>query len=272
MKGQANKSLIRLLITLSLLGTLLFLGIHSNQQEATLNLLARRSAPSAEFWFGTDNLGRDLWLRCLQGMMTSMQIGLITALISGLLALVIAIISQCGKVGDYLTRAIIDTFIALPHLLLLILICFTFGGGKWGVILAVSLTHWPKLALILRSELLRIRQADYILLAQRTGSSHWQCCYKHFLPLLLPQLMVGALLIFPHAVLHSAGLSFLGFGLAPHEPSLGLLLSDALRYLSSGDWWLAFYPGLTLVILVLTIDQLARSLQRIWLRRSSCYS
>ena len=84
--------------------------------------------------------------------------------------------------------------------------------------------------------------------------------------------MVGALLIFPHAVLHSAGLSFLGFGLAPHEPSLGLLLSDALRYLSSGDWWLAFYPGLTLVILVLTIDQLARSLQRIWLRRSSCYS
>ncbi len=272
MKGPANRSLIRLIMALAILGALLFLGIQNNQQDVALNLLARRAAPSAEFWFGTDSLGRDLWLRCLQGMMTSIQIGLTTALFSGLIALGVAIISQCGKAGDYLTRALIDTFIALPHLLLLILICFTFGGGKSGVILAVSLTHWPKLALILRSELLRIRQADYILLAQRTGSSQWQCLYKHFLPLLLPQLTVGSLLIFPHAVLHSAGLSFLGFGLAPHEPSLGILLADALRSLSSGDWWLAFYPGLTLVILVLTIDQLARSLQKIWLRRSSCYS
>lgn len=272
MKSSMNKMLLQLLLAMVLLGILLFLGIHSNYQEITLNLLSRRSAPSLQFWFGTDNLGRDLWLRCLQGMMTSIQIGFITALCSGLLALVIAILSQLSKTMDYLIRTLIDTFIALPHLLLLILICFTFGGGKWGVIIAVSLTHWPKLALILRSELLRIGQADYILLAQRTGLSRWQCCYKHYLPLLLPQLLVGALLIFPHAVLHSAGLSFLGFGLEPHEPSLGLLLSDALRYLSSGDWWLAVYPGLTLVILVLTIDQLARSLQKIWLRKSSCYN
>lgn len=272
MKNSVNRSLAHLLFTLLLLGTLLTLGIQSNQQEVVLNLLARRSPPSGEFWFGTDNLGRDLWLRCLQSMMTSIQIGLITALFSGLIALIVAIISQCGKTGDYLTRALIDTFIALPHLLLLILICFTFGGGKSGVILAVSLAHWPKLALILRSELLQIRQTDYIMLAQRTGITCWQCCYKHFLPLLLPQLMVGSLLILPHAVLHSAGLSFLGFGLAPHEPSLGLLLSDALRYLSSGEWWLAFYPCLILVVLVLIIEQFARSLQKIWLKRSSCYS
>ncbi|MBI0248201.1 ABC transporter permease, partial [Yersinia pestis subsp. pestis] len=71
---------------------------------------------------------------------------------------------------------------------------------------------------------------------------------------------------FPHAVLHSAALSFLGFGLAPHEPSLGILLADALRYLSSGSWWLAFFPGLILVGLVLIFDQFARSLQQLWVR------
>lgn len=272
MNTRFNRAFITILVSVVLLLSLLALGFYSNQQDVTLNLTARRAAPSLSFWFGTDNLGRDLWTLCLQGMMTSIQIGFITALFSGLLALIVAVISQFGKLADYSVRTVIDTFIALPHLLLLILICFTFGGGKWGVIIAVSLTHWPKLALILRSELLRIRQSDYILLAHRTGMNYWQCCYKHYLPLLIPQLIVGALLIFPHAVLHSAGLSFLGFGLSPHEASLGLLLSDALRYLSSGDWWLAFYPGLTLVILVLTIDQIARNLQTLWLRTSSCYN
>ncbi|GKX56795.1 peptide ABC transporter permease [Leminorella grimontii] len=270
MRYSLNGAALRLALALAILVTLLGAGAYALNQDITLNLLARRAAPSSQFWFGTDGLGRDLWLRCLQGMMTSVQIGATSALLSGLIALAVAATGQFGKVLEQLVQILTDTFIALPHLLLLILICFTFGGGKWGVILAVSLTHWPKLALILRAELMRIRTADYVLLARRTGSTYWQCCYRHFLPLLLPQLVVGMLLIFPHAVLHSAGLSFLGFGLEPHEASLGLLLSDALRYLASGDWWLAFYPGLTLVALVLTIDLLARSLQKVWLRRTSC--
>ena len=270
--SSSNRALIQFILAASVLLALLYFGFHAIQESVPLNLLAKRHPPNSEFWFGTDHLGRDLWTQCLQGMMTSIQIGLISAVFSGFLALFFAIISQFNKAVDGLIRTLIDTFIALPHLLLLILICFTFGGGKWGVIFAVSLTHWPKLTLLLRSELLRIRQSDFILLAKRTGLAYWQCCYKHYLPLLLPQLIMGALLIFPHAVLHSAGLSFLGFGLAPHEPSLGLLLSDALRYLTSGDWWLVVYPGLTLVILVLTIDQIARNLPKIWFRRSTCYN
>lgn len=84
--------------------------------------------------------------------------------------------------------------------------------------------------------------------------------------MILPQWMVGTLLMFPHAILHSAALSFLGFGLSPHEPSLGILLSDALRYLSTGAWWLAMFPGLALVGLVLLFDQFAKSVQNLWLR------
>lgn len=208
MKHTLNGATLRLALAISLLIALLGTGIYALSQTIDLNLLARRAAPSAEFWFGTDSLGRDLWLRCLQGMMTSVQIGMTSALVSGLLALTLAVIGQFGKVLGGLVQILVDTFISLPHLLLLILICFTFGGGKWGVILAVSLTHWPKLTLILQSELMRIKTADYVLLARRTGATRWQCCYRHFLPLLLPQLVVGALLIFPHAVLHSAGLSF----------------------------------------------------------------
>ena len=109
------------------------------------------------------------------------------------------------------------------------------------MIWAIALTHWPKLTLILRSEILRVRETDYVMLAQRMGNSRLYCWRHHYLPMLLPQWIVGTLLMFPHSVLHSAALSFLGFGLAPHEASLGILLSDALRYLSTGARWLAFF-------------------------------
>ncbi|MGL4889914.1 MAG: ABC transporter permease subunit, partial [Aeromonas veronii] len=93
----------------------------------------------------------------------------------------------------------------------------------------------------------------------------------HLLPGLLPQWFIGTLLMFPHAVLHSAALSFLGFGLAAHEASLGLLLADALRYLAGGGWWLALFPGLMLLLLVLLFDQATRALQQLlWHRSEPC--
>ncbi|WP_431221959.1 ABC transporter permease [Serratia sp. L9] len=266
MTYNPNRALCQLALSLALLLMLVAYGWWISGTDIALDLLARRQPPSAEYWFGTDSLGRDLWLRCFQGMTTSLQIGLIAAFASGLLAMLTASLSALNRTLDYLIRGLIDCMLALPHLLLLVLICFTVGGGIKGVILAVALTHWPKLALILRAEILRIRETDYVMLSHRLGNGNFYRWRHHLLPLLLPQWIVGTLLMFPHAVLHSAALSFLGFGLAPHEASLGLLLADALRYLNTGAWWLAFFPGLILVGLVLIFDQFARSLQRLWLR------
>lgn len=266
MTYNPNRALLKLSFSLMLLLLLVVYGWSVSGSDAAMDLMARRQAPSVEHWFGTDSLGRDLWLRCFQGMTTSLQIGLTAAFASGLLAMLAAALSAVNKTLDYLIRGLVDSMLALPHLLLLILICFTLGGGKQGVILAVALTHWPKLALILRAEILRIRETDYVMLSHRLGNGYFYRWRHHLLPLLLPQWIVGTLLMFPHAVLHSAALSFLGFGLAPHEASLGLLLADALRYLSSGAWWLALFPGLILVGLVLIFDQFARSLQQLWVR------
>lgn len=268
MTYNPNRALFRLFVSLALLSILIIYGWLIYGAEVPMDLMVRRQAPSTTYWFGTDSLGRDLWLRCFQGMTTSLQIGLIAAFASGLLAMFTASLCAVNKSLDYLVRGLIDSMLALPHLLLLVLICFTLGGGKHGVILAVAFTHWPKLALILRAEILRIRETDYVMLSHRLGNSNFYRWRHHLLPLLLPQWIVGTLLMFPHAVLHSAALSFLGFGLAPHEPSLGILLADALRYLSSGTWWLAFFPGLILVGLVLIFDQFARALQQLWVRIS----
>lgn len=270
MLNNPAPALLRFVLSALLLALLTAYGVSLLSADIPLDLLARYQAPSAAHWFGTDNLGRDLWLRCFQGALTSLQIGIGAALCSGIIAMLVASLTLIHPSIDHLLRLIIDTLLSLPHLLLLILICFTVGGGKQGVILAVALTHWPKLALILRAEAQRIRTSDYMRLAQRLGNSRWHCWRAHYLPALTPQWFVGTLLMFPHAVLHSAALSFLGFGLAPHEPSLGILLADALRFLSNGCWWLAVFPGLILLLIVLLFDQCARAIQQLWLRNQSC--
>ncbi|WP_434667427.1 ABC transporter permease [Aeromonas sp. NJAU223] len=257
-------SLLRLLFALLILGLLAGYGWHLAGQEVPMNLLARQQAPSAAHWFGTDQMGRDLWLRAFQGTLTSLELGISTALCSGLLAMLAASLSLLHPRLDAAVRLVIDAMLALPHMLLLILICFTLGGGLRGVILAVALTHWPKLALILRAEARRIACSDYVVLARCQGMGPLRRWCTHLLPGLLPQWFIGTLLMFPHAVLHSAALSFLGFGLAAHEASLGLLLADALRYLTSGGWWLALFPGLMLLVLVLLFDQATRALQALW--------
>lgn len=270
MTYNPNRALFKLIISLTLLVVLASYAVWLSSTDIEMNLLDRRLAPSWVHLFGTDNLGRDLFERTFQGVATSLQIGLIAAVSSGFIALVMAGLSSVSKVMDYAVRGVIDALLALPHLLLLVLICFTLGGGKMGVIWAVALTHWPKLTLILRSELLRVKQADYIMLSQRIGNSAVYRWRYHYLPMILPQWMVGTLLMFPHAVLHSAALSFLGFGLSPHEPSLGILLSDALRYLSTGAWWLVVFPGVALMGLVLLFDQFAKAAAQLWLKGATC--
>lgn len=270
MTYNPNRALFKLIISLTLLVILASYAVWLSSTDIEMNLLDRRLSPSWAHLFGTDNLGRDLFERTFQGVATSLQIGLIAAVSSGFIALVMAGLSSVSKVMDYAVRGVIDALLALPHLLLLVLICFTLGGGKMGVIWAVALTHWPKLTLILRSELLRVKQADYIMLSQRIGNSAVYRWRYHYLPMILPQWMVGTLLMFPHAVIHSAALSFLGFGLSPHEPSLGILLSDALRYLSTGAWWLVVFPGVALMGLVLLFDQFAKAAAQLWLKGATC--
>lgn len=263
-----KRNLMILLCSLLMLTLAIIYGIHLLSQPIEMNFLVRTQAPSFIHWFGTDNLGQDLWTKCFQGMTISLQIGLISACLCGILALVLASIASCNKSIDFCVRTIIDMMLSLPHLLLLILVCFTIGGGKSGIILAIVFTHWPKLALILRAEILHIKTEDYIRIMPKLGRTGIYCWYHQYLPLLVPQWIVGILLMFPHAILHSSALSFLGFGLSASDPSLGVLLSESLRYLNIGAWWLAFFPGLILVAMMIIFDQLAKAIRKLWLRSS----
>ena len=115
---------------------------------------------------------------------------------------------------------------------------------------AVRLKAQGGLARLVRSEVLQLRQAPYFRAARRLGISRRKLLQNHLLPHLLPQFLTGLLLQFPHAILHEAGVTFLGFGLSPEQPAIGIILAESMAYLSTGRWWLALFPGLSLVLVV----------------------
>ncbi len=230
---------------------------------------ARLLPPSILHPFGTDALGHDLTLRVIEGLGTSLWVGLVAANLSALIATALALLSALGRGADAFVSFLVDAAMGLPHLVLLVLISFALGGGTGAVIAAVALTHWPRLTRILRAELLQVMSSDYVIASRRFGRSRAFVAMHHVLPHLMPQMLVGLVLLFPHAILHEAALTFLGFGLEPSEPAIGILLADALRWLSAGKWWLGVFPGLCLLLLVLCFDALGNGLRALLDPRSA---
>ncbi|MDR6431850.1 ABC transporter permease [Brucella pseudogrignonensis] len=223
----------------------------------------RNLPPSFAHWFGTDQMGRDMLARTLHGLTLSLRVGILAAGFSVIIALIIVLLSGLGKAADAIGGFITDAMLAMPHLVLLILISFALGGGTGAVIIAVAISHWPRFARILRAELIQVRVAPFVEASRSFGKSRSFILINHILPHLLPQMLVGFLLMFPHAILHEAGLTFLGFGLEPSRPAVGIMLSEAMQHITGGRWWLAVFPGLALLIMVLCFDLLANALRRL---------
>mgnify|MGYP001026053356 FL=1 len=202
--------------------------------------------------FGTDWMGRDMLARTVAGLSLSIRVGALTAVLSGGIALLLGTASAvCGPRVDALVSWIIDLVLGIPHILLIILVSLACGRGFWGVIAGVALTHWPSLARLVRGEVLQLKQATFLRAARRLGVSRGRVLRTHLLPHLLPQLFTGLILQFPHAILHEAGVTFLGFGLSPERPAIGVILEESMGYLAAGRWWLALFPGLSLVLVVM---------------------
>ncbi|WP_242824129.1 ABC transporter permease [[Clostridium] dakarense] len=244
--------------------TTLIMGSNISDTDLAVNFSQKNLAPSINHLFGTDWMGRDMFARTIKGITLSIKIGLLSSLLSGIMALILGLMSAtCGKVVDSIISWFVDLVLSVPHILLIILICFAVGGGLKGVVIGVSLTHWPSLARLIRSEVMQIKSSEYVKISKNFGKSNIYIAKKHILPHILPQLLVGTLLIFPHAVLHEASITFLGFGLSPHEPAIGIILSESMKYLSTGYWWLAFFPGLVLLIASMMVDTTGQNLRKL---------
>lgn len=223
---------------------------------------AKKLAPSPAHPFGTDYLGRDMLSRTVSGLSTSILIGLLAAAASSLIALLLGILAAvAGGKTDQLITWTIDLCMGVPHLILLMLIAFMLGRGMKGVIIGVALTHWPNLTRVVRAEVMQLRNAQYAKAARKLGKSNWWIAKKHMAPHVFPQYIVGLILLFPHAILHEAAITFLGYGLPLDTPAIGVILSEAMKHLATGMWWLTFFPGLALLAVVMVFDAIGDNLK-----------
>lgn len=249
---------------MAILTMIVLVGYVLPESAYAVNYSQKSLPPTTHFIFGTDAVGRDMFMRSLKGLSISLQVGLIAAFSSSLIALILGIGSAVfgGRV-DKCILFLIDICMGIPHILLIIMIAVMVGGGMQGVVLGIAVTHWPRLARVIRAEILQLRQMPYILLAEKYGHSRWYISCRHFLPKVFPQYIIGLVLLFPHAIMHEAGISFLGYGLPLDMPAIGIILAESIKYIALGMWWIAFFPGMMLLATVLLFEQLGSSLRNI---------
>ena len=222
--NRRQRALGLLLLTAVILLAVTVSGALLTDRATAADFSRTNLAPGPDGLFGTDWLGRDMLARTLTGLSMSIRIGLCTAGISACIALALGIMSAVlGSRVDAVISFLIDTIMGIPHILLLILVSFAFGKGFKGVVLGVALTHWPSLARVIRSEVMQLKDSEYIQAAARLGQGKLTIAVRHMLPHLFPQFAVGLILMFPHAILHEASITFLGFGLTSEQPAIGVV-------------------------------------------------
>ena len=262
--NNRRRMLVAIVVGVVVLAAVVVAGALATEAAQATDFTVKNLAPSLAHPFGTDWMGRDMLFRTVAGLSTSVLVGLLSAAVSSVIALVLALCAALGGPrADAIVSWLIDLVMGIPHIVLLILISYALGRGALGVTVGVAVTHWPSLARVLRAEILQCRSQPYVAMSRALGVSGVRLARDHMLPHLVPQYAVGLVLMFPHAILHEASVTFLGFGLPPEQPAIGVILSESMSYLSAGMWWLAVFPGLALLGVVLLFDRMGSLVRRL---------
>ncbi|RQW81403.1 MAG: ABC transporter permease [Methanothrix sp.] len=219
--------------------------------------------PSFQHPFGTDHLGRDMFSRVLYGTRVSLMVGICAAALAVLLGVAVGLLAgYFGGLVDSLLMRLVDTIYSPPETILLMVLVTMFTRNVWTIILAIGLTHWMSTARLVRSEALSIRQRPFVESAVSLGAGDGYILLHHVLPNLFYIAVISVTLMTAHAILTESFLSFLGLGIPPHLPSWGNMLNEAQRDIMRGIWWTCLFPGMMIVITVLSINLLGADLKK----------
>ncbi len=216
------------------------------------------------FWLGTDKYGRDILSRLLIGVRVSLAVGLVTVLLSLTIGVLLgALAGYFGGRVDEIILWLINVIWSIPTLLLVFAIMLLLGKGFWQVFIAIGLTLWVNVARIVRGQVLAIREREYVEAAKALGYSHPRILFRHILPNVMGPVWVVAASNFASAIVIEAGLSFLGVGVQPPQPSWGLMIKENYNFIITHNPMLALAPGLAIMLLVLAFNLLGNSLRDI---------
>lgn len=218
------------------------------------NLANRLQPPSWGHFFGTDELGRDIFSRLVYGSRITLYIVTLTAVIAAPIGLVVG--TTAGYMGGWVDTAlmrIVDIFLAFPSLVLALSFAAALGPGIENAVIAISLAAWPPIARLARAETLTIRSSDYVAAIRLQGASTMRVITKHVVPMCIPSVVIRITLNMSSIILTAAGLGFLGLGAQPPGPEWGAMLSSGREFMMT-SWWLAAVPGTAILIASLAFN------------------
>ncbi|AUS08317.1 diguanylate cyclase [Laceyella sacchari] len=249
--AMAGLITIVLIAILSIVGPMLSEYEYNEQNLQT----GRNLPPSAEHWFGTDDLGRDVFVRVCEGGRISLTIGLAAAMIDMGIGVVYGGIAglRGGRLDEVMMR-VVDVLWGLPYLLTVILLMVILPPGLGTIILALTVTGWLNMARLVRGQVLQLKQQEYVLAAQALGATTSRLLVKHLIPNAMGPILIMLTLTVPSAIFAEAFLSFLGLGVQAPVASWGTMINDALVTVLSGEWWRLFFPALFLCLTMLAFN------------------
>jgi peptide/nickel transport system permease protein len=213
----------------------------------------RLRPPSAQYWLGTDNLGRDVFARTVYGARVSLLVGLTVAFLSVSIGLTIGLLAGFFRTADTIVMRFMDGLMAIPAILLAIALVSLTRASVGIVIIAITIPEIPRVVRLVRSVVLSVREAPYVEAAVAGGAPTWKILLRHIMPSTFPPLIVQATYICASAILIEASLSFLGAGTPPEIPTWGNMVASSRLFLSRAPWTI-FAPGLALALVVLAVN------------------
>ncbi|MGE5573917.1 MAG: ABC transporter permease [Bacteroidota bacterium] len=210
--------------------------------------------PSRENWFGTDQLGRDIFSRVLYGLRLSILIGLVVRGASMVVGVGVGLLAgYFGGSVDRFLNFLCDVMLAFPSLLIAMAVSLVLGPSIRSLCIALTIIGWPDVAKLVRAQAISLREREFVQAARALGASDARILLRHILPNCLGVILVSFSMGIPGAIMYEAGLSFFGLGVKPPNPSLGSIISDGRGYLAVAPWYICF-PGLMLAVLVLSFN------------------
>lgn len=241
--------LIIVLVLIAAIGPLLSKFDYRYQDTKSLSL-----APSSVHWFGTDDLGRDLYVRTLYGARISLIVGIVSALINFVIGIVYGGISGYygGKIDNIMMR-IVDVLYAIPVVLYVILLMVVMGSGLQNIFIALGISYWVGMARMVRGQVLQFKQQEFILAAKAIGEMDLKILIKHLIPNAMGQIIILLTMSIPSAIFTEAFLSFIGLGVSAPMASLGVLCNDAVSSFRTYPYQL-FFPAMTICLIMLAFN------------------